>query len=79
MIREIIRPEDDNLTIKIPKEYIGKEIEYIVFPIKNHENVTRKSDIGLLGGALKKYANTEKIKLEDDAWKINVMEKILIL
>ena len=38
MIREIIRPKDRNLTIKIPQEYVGKEIEYIIFPIKNHED-----------------------------------------
>ena len=38
MIREIIRPKDRNLTIKIPQEYVGKEIEYIIFPIQNHED-----------------------------------------
>ena len=75
MIREIVRPKDDNLTIKIPKEYIGKDIEYIIFPIKNQKNVKEKFDIALLGGALKKYANPKKIELEKNAWELHIMDK----
>ena len=78
MIREIIRPKDRNLTIKIPQEYVGKEIEYIIFPIKNHEdeNIEKKDfDISSLGGSLKQYANPDKIELENSAWELHVMDK----
>ena len=75
MIRKIIRPENDNLIIKIPREYIGQEIEYIVFPVKSNEDMIEKSNIGSLGGALKKYANPDKIELEKDAWELHVVDK----
>ena len=74
MIREIIRPKDSNLTIKIPQEYIGKEIEYIVFPIKDNNKIEEKKnfDISSLGGSLNQYANPNKMKLEESAWGIRL-------
>jgi hypothetical protein len=33
MIRELIRPQKEQLIIKIPEEYIDKELEVLVFPI----------------------------------------------
>ena len=33
MIREIVKPKNSNLVINIPDEYIGQEVEYIVFPL----------------------------------------------
>ena len=32
MIRTVFIPQNDNLVFYIPKEYIGKELEIIVFP-----------------------------------------------
>ena len=53
----------------------GQEIEYIVFPVKSNEDMIEKSNIGSLGGALKKYANPDKIELEKDAWELHVVDK----
>ena len=39
MIREILRPNSNNLTISIPNEYINQEIEFIMFPLSSHEIV----------------------------------------
>ena len=81
MIREIIRPEDTSITINIPKEYVGRKIEYIIFPLENedllHEKTSQKN-ISSLKGALHKYADPSKIELEDEAWKLHVKEKYKI-
>jgi len=77
MIREIVKPENTNLTINIPEDYVGQEIEYIVFPISKSytKNVKKNDDIESLGGILNKYANPSKIELEDKAWELHVMDK----
>ena len=77
MIREIVKPKNNNLIINIPNEYIGKEIEYIVFPLhensKNEQNI--EMDIDSIGGILNKYADPSKRELEDKAWELHVLDK----
>jgi len=76
MIRKIITPKDNNLIIKIPNEYIGKEIEYIVFPINDSKiEQSKKVDIDSIGGILNKYADISKMELEDKAWELHVLDK----
>ena len=77
MIREIVKPEDTNLTINIPEDYVGQEIEYIVFPISKSstQKIKNNDDIESLGGILNKYADPSKIELEDKAWELHVMDK----
>jgi len=77
MIREIVKPEDTNLTINIPEDYVGQEIEYIVFPISKSstQKVKNNDDIESLGGILNKYADPSKIELEDKAWELHVLDK----
>ena len=77
MIREIIKPTDNKLTIDLPEEYIGKEIEYIIFPVKNHDEKREEKhfNISALGGSLKQYADPQKTGLENKAWELHVMEK----
>ena len=77
MIRKIVRPEDTILTIKIPKDYVGQEIEYIVFPISKSSTpkIKNNNDIEALGGILNKYADPSKIELENKAWELHVMDK----
>jgi len=43
MIREIIKPNSEYLNIKIPKEYIGNQVEVIIFDIK--ENKKEKKQV----------------------------------
>jgi len=77
MIREIVKPKNSNLVINIPDEYIGQEVEYIVFPLHKNikENPKEDIDIDSIGGILNKYADPKKIELEDKAWELHVMEK----
>ena len=77
MIREIVKPNNNNIVINIPDEYVGQEIEYIVFPLYKdiHQNPKKNIDIDSIGGILNKYANTSKTELENKAWELHVMEK----
>ncbi len=77
MIREIVKPKDNNLVITIPNEYIGKEIEYIVFPLPQNTKKKQNEEINIdsIGGILNKYANPSKIALEDKAWELHVIDK----
>jgi hypothetical protein len=77
MIREIVKPENTNLTINIPEDYIGKQVEYIVFPIDNDINYEKDEhhSISSLKGILNQYADPSKIKLENQAWKLHIQEK----
>jgi hypothetical protein len=74
MIREIIRPQNTNFSINIPKNYINRKVEFIMFPIdeKKPKNITEMSK---LGGSLNKYANSSKLDLEDQAWELHIMDK----
>ncbi len=77
MIREIIKPEDDELIIKIPQDYIGQEIEYIIFPVNEKESKKADSQKAKksLRGVFSQYAENAKIPLEKSAWQNHVMEK----
>jgi hypothetical protein len=77
MIREVIRPQDNSITINIPNSYINREVEFIVFPLDEKEMPQKidKQDISLLGGSLNRYANLSKIELEDSAWEKHVTDK----
>ena len=39
MIREILKPKDTKLTIDIPESYIGKEVEFIIFPLNEQQEI----------------------------------------
>jgi len=80
MIREIVKPKDTNLTINIPEDYVGKRIEYIVFPLENDTDSEDNNikNISSLKGALHQYADPSKIELENQAWKLHVQKKFKI-
>ena len=42
MIRQIITPEEESYQIKLPKEYLHRKIEVLIFPI--HDQAEGKSD-----------------------------------
>jgi len=43
MLREVIKPQNNNFTINIPNSYINREIEFIMFPLDNEE-ITKIED-----------------------------------
>lgn len=42
MIRQIIQAKQTEIALSIPKDYVGKTIEIIAFPIEENEIVTKK-------------------------------------
>lgn len=77
MIREIIRPQQNQIILDIPEDYINKEVELIVFPLEENEKdkIKHKENILSLAGSLSKYADPSKIDLESKAWEMHIMEK----
>ncbi len=77
MIREIVRPTDHQLTIQLPQEYVGQQIEYIVIPLQfKHESSKQPTtSLDSVGGILHSYVAPEKIEQEASAWADHVMEK----
>ncbi|MEY3220329.1 MAG: hypothetical protein RIT27_1686 [Pseudomonadota bacterium] len=43
MLRQIITPDKTNITLDLPEEYLGQEIEVLIFPISTNEITTVKS------------------------------------
>jgi hypothetical protein len=42
MIRETITPQNNQITINIPKHYIDKKLEFIVFPVATKKTLNYK-------------------------------------
>ena len=69
-IREIINSDKLENIIFIPENMNHKNVEILILPVQE-----KKSGIGKLRGALKKYANSELIEKESEAWEMAVTEK----
>ena len=68
MLREIVRTQKNELTIKIPNEYLDKELEVFILPLEPK----KKS----LAGVFKQYANKRLIEKESEiAWEKAMKEK----
>ena len=77
MIREVIRPIQNDFHIYIPTEYLNKDVEFIMFPLEEQDNVQKietpkKSS---LRGVFSSYSDDTKVSLEDKVWQYNVMNK----
>lgn len=77
MIREVIRPVQNDFHIYIPTEYLNKDVEFIMFPLDEQENVTKieTSKDESLRGVFNVYTDDTKLDLEDNAWQLSVINK----
>jgi hypothetical protein len=72
MLREVIKPHSDTITIQIPKEYINHNVEVIVFPFDEIQKPDKKKkmkyDFSDLTGKLKWKGNSveEQRKIRDE-------------
>jgi len=48
MIREIITPEDESYQIRLPKEYLHRKIEVLIFPIQDQKEGEREPEENIL-------------------------------
>jgi len=42
MIRTIVKPENQNISIKLPKEFVGKQVEVIAFTVDEASEIVDK-------------------------------------
>lgn len=61
MVRTLITPEDRNILIRVPEDYIGKQVEVIVFTLEENSNVAQ----------IKKQASFTALKLNTIGYKFN--------
>ena len=71
MIREIIRAKNDKLVINIPKEYIGKDLEVLVF--SNNEILKPKQNDNNKNELLEEFERLTKKTVEIDP-EINIVK-----
>jgi hypothetical protein len=64
MLREIIRPTKKQIEIKIPEEYIGREIEILVLPFFEIESPAKEENHGYDENLLKLFKNAPNIKTD---------------
>ena len=79
MIREIIKPQQNQIILNIPDDYVNKEVEFILFPLeenniiqnKNTSNSKKSNLTSSLFGALK------NIQLKESDYKKYLEDKYL--
>jgi len=77
MIREVIRPIQNDFHIYIPTEYLNKDVEFIMFLLDEQEHVQKVEILKQksLRGIFNKYADDAKVTMEDNAWQLSVINK----
>ncbi len=74
MIREILKPKSEVVNIRVPKEYIGKEIEVIVFSKLDIQNSFIDKRVSLAEEFKKLMEKTPKMK--DISYKLKMEDEI---
>ena len=70
MIRTIVTPEQQDVFIRLPQNFVGKKVEVITFTIDEATDKTIKSDIPLTYLAYEKVlAKDWQTAEEDNAWQ----------
>jgi hypothetical protein len=70
MIREIVRPEKEQLVIDIPRDYLFKDVEILVFPINGEARNTNGKNTS------KKLSEFEKLMEQAKEANIKVSKDI---
>ena len=70
MIRTVVRPDQQNISIKLPLDYVGKQVEVIAFTIDDEIEVPMTVEEPLTHYASEKVlAKDWSTKEEDKAWQ----------
>jgi len=70
MIRTVVKPEKQDISIKIPKDFLGKQVEVIAFTIEEASNTLAVVDKALTHFASEKVLAKDWLTPEEDiAWQ----------
>ena len=70
MIRTVVKLKDQNLSIKVPKNFVGKQVEVIAFTIEEASNAVEVVDKTLTHFASEKVLAKDWLSTEEDlAWQ----------
>ena len=71
MVRKVIKPSEEYLHIKVPKEYIGREVEVLIFGNNEIQKIDDLSTKVLLEKFKKITKNPKKIDPNIDIIKLD--------
>jgi hypothetical protein len=70
MIRTVVKPDSQNISIKLPKNFIGKQVEVIAFTIEESYDETQITDKTITHFASEKVLAKDWLTPEEDlAWQ----------
>jgi hypothetical protein len=70
MIRTVVKPDNQNISIKLPKSFIGKDVEVIAFTIEEAGKTSTIGDEPLTHFASEKALAKNWLTAEEDkAWQ----------
>ncbi len=58
MLRQIMTPNKTNITLDLPEEFLGKEIEILVFPVSLNEETVKQINSKMDFSLFDKYKGT---------------------
>ena len=68
MIRTVVKPDNQDISIKLPKSFIGKQVEVIAFTIDEANNAS--TDLSTIHFASEKVLAKDWLTAEEDkAWQ----------
>ncbi len=69
MIRTVVKPDNQNISIKLPKNFVGKQVEVIAFTIEEATNIVDAGKILTHFASEKSLAKDWLTAEEDLAWQ----------
>ncbi len=75
MLRQIIKPQKTDYTIRIPDEYINQKVEILILPYKEPSDAENKASKGSRAIKISKYKIKSFIDIEDSVqWQRSMRE-----
>ncbi len=70
MIRTVVKPNDQTITIEVPRNFIGKQVEVIAFTIEEADKISEAVDLPVTYFASEKALAKDWLTPEEDlAWQ----------
>ena len=70
MIRTLVKPDNQNISITLPENFVGKQVEVIAFTIEEADKASEIVDVTLTHFASEKILAKDWLTPEEDlAWQ----------